>query len=252
MAGGQLIKKFTVIIIMFIIAIAAIVLFFWHVEAEEQTTKVSKTELIESNKVWVNNKMQIPIQDNIFLSTPSANTEATIAPNGDLIVTSTNNEFLKQLASADKRYKGIKTYRLRVAAKKVSEYITNVKYRFPTTTIQEKITNYEITSGERTIITEATPVKVTSVKNEDKIQTTLKTSYSNADAEIATKLFSSKIPREVTIADETKTLITNKDVTIYPKTFVYDFTLQKNTLLIFKEQNEEMITEPIGIEYIIK
>ncbi|EIX7109539.1 hypothetical protein MK044_002778, partial [Listeria innocua] len=47
-------------------------------------------------------------------------------------------------------------------------------------------------------------------------------------------------------------LSTQKNVTIYPKSFVYDFTLQKNTMLIFKDQKEATITEPIGIEYIIK
>lgn len=106
-------------------------------DAEEQAPKVSKTELIESNKVWINNQMQIPIQDNIILSIPATNTNTTIATNGDLILETTNEDILKELASTDNRYKGIKAYRLRIEAKKVSEYITNTKYRYPTTTIQK-------------------------------------------------------------------------------------------------------------------
>lgn len=252
LAGEHVIKKFTVIIIILIIAIAAVVFFFWQVDAEEQPPKITKTELIESNKVWVSNKAQIPLQDNIILSIPSANTEATIATNGDLIITSTNQEILQQLASDDNRYKGIKAYRLRIKAKKVSEYITNTKYRFPTNSLQEKLTNYEILNGERTITTEAAPVKAELATSGNKIQTILKTTYSSDDAQVAAGLFSSAISDEITITDDTKKLIENNHTTIYPKSFVYDFTLQKNTMLIFNAQKEEMITEPIGIEYILK
>ncbi|MBC1886241.1 hypothetical protein VL806_10225 [Listeria seeligeri] len=252
MAGEHVIKKFTVIIVIFIIAIAAVVFFFWQVDAEEQTPKVTKSELIESNKVWVENKAQIPLQDNIILSIPAANTDATIATNGDLIIDSTNTEILQELAASNSRYKGIKAYRLRIEAKKVSEYITNAKYRFPTTTVQEKLTNYEITSGERTVETENTPVKFATTTNPNEIAATLKTTYSSDDAEIAANIFNSKIPDEITITDDTKDLATAKNLTIYPKAFVYDFMLQKNTMLIFKDQEEAMITEPIGIEYIIK
>ncbi|HBL6244474.1 TPA: hypothetical protein LR728_002848, partial [Listeria monocytogenes] len=157
MTSGHQFKRFTMIIIVLIIAIAAAVFFLWQVDAEEQAPKVSKTELIESNKVWINNQMQIPIQDNIILSIPATNTNTTIATNGDLILETTNEDILKELASTDNRYKGIKAYRLRIEAKKVSEYITNTKYRYPTTTIQKKFANYEITSGERSVQTEKTP-----------------------------------------------------------------------------------------------
>ncbi|HEM1558114.1 TPA: hypothetical protein U0Y26_001144, partial [Listeria monocytogenes] len=58
MTSGHQFKRFTMIIIVLIIAIAAAVFFFWQVDAEEQAPKVSKTELIESNKVWINNQMQ--------------------------------------------------------------------------------------------------------------------------------------------------------------------------------------------------
>ncbi|EFR87432.1 conserved hypothetical protein, partial [Listeria marthii FSL S4-120] len=78
------------------------------------------------------------------------------------------------------------------------------------------------------------------------------TSFSSDDAEVAAGIFNSSIPDKVTIIDNTKELTTNKNVTIYPKSFVYDFTLQKNTMLVFKEQEEAVIQEPIGIEYIIK
>lgn len=108
MTSGHQFKRFTMIIIVLIIAIAAAVFFFWQVDAEEQAPKVSKTELIESNKVWINNQMQIPIQDNIILSIPAANTNTTIATNGDLILETTNEDILKELASTDNRYKGIK------------------------------------------------------------------------------------------------------------------------------------------------
>ncbi|EAA0351068.1 hypothetical protein LRO45_002880 [Listeria monocytogenes] len=251
MTSGHLFKKFTVIIIVLIIAIAAAVFFFWQVDAEEQAPKVTKTELIESNKVWINNQMQVPIQDNIILSIPAANTNTTIATNGDLILETTNEDILKELASTDNRYKGIKAYRLRIEAKKVSEYITNTKYRYPTTTIQKKFANYEITSGERSVQTEKTPVKIEDTTNNN-IKVSLKTSYSSDDAEVAAGIFNSQIPEETTITDNTKALTTNKNVTIYPKTFIYDFTLQKNTMLVFKEQEEAVIKEPIGIEYIIK
>lgn len=251
MTSGHQFKRFTMIIIVLIIAIAAAVFFFWQVDAEEQAPKVSKTELIESNKVWINNQMQIPIQDKIILSIPATNTNTTIASNGDLILETTNEEILKELASSDNRYKDIKAYRLRIEAKKVSEYITNTKYRYPTTTIQKKFANYEITSGERSVQTEKTPVQIEETTNND-IKVSLNTSYSNDDAEVAADIFNSQIPEETTITDNTKNLITNKNVTIYPKTFVYDFTLQKNTMLVFKEQEEAVIKEPIGIEYIIK
>ncbi|EAE0012767.1 hypothetical protein FAM05_11790 [Listeria monocytogenes] len=251
MTSGHLFKKFTVIIIFLIIAIAAAVFFFWQVDAEEQAPKVSKTELIASNKVWINNQMQVPIQDNIILSIPATNTNTTIATNGDLILETTNEEILKELASSDNRYRGIKAYRLRIEAKKVSEYITNTKYRYPTTTIQKKFANYEITSGERSVQTEKKPVKIEETTNND-IKVSLKTSYSSDDAEVAAGIFNSQIPEETTLTDNTKELTTNKNVTIYPKTLVYDFTLQKNTMLIFKEQEEAVIKEPIGIEYIIK
>ncbi|ENI8740097.1 hypothetical protein ABZ030_002975, partial [Listeria monocytogenes] len=230
---------------------AAAVFFFWQVDAEEQAPKVTKTELIESNKVWINNQMQVPIQDNIILSIPAANTNTTIATNGDLILETTNEDILKELASTDNRYKGIKAYRLRIEAKKVSEYITNTKYRYPTTTVQKKFANYEITSGERSVQTEKTPVKIEDTTNNN-IKVSLKTSYSSDDAEVAAGIFNSQIPEETTIIDNTKALTTNKNVTIYPKTFIYDFTLQKNTMLVFKEQEEAVIKEPIGIEYIIK
>ncbi|HHQ1720880.1 TPA: hypothetical protein ACSKK9_002501 [Listeria innocua] len=236
---------------MLIIAIAAAIFFFWQVDAEEQAPTVSKTELIESNKVWINNQMQIPLEDNIFLSIPSPNTEATIAKNGDLIIATTNPEILNKLASSNSRYSGMKAYRLRIEAKKVSEYITNTKYRYPSTTVQKKLANYEIKSGERTIETAKKALKVES-SNKSDIKLTLETTYSSKDAEVAAAIFNNKIPDEITINDNTKNLSTQKNVTIYPKSFVYDFTLQKNTMLIFKEQKEATITEPIGIEYIIK
>ncbi|MBF2394558.1 hypothetical protein IA831_13535 [Listeria marthii] len=251
MTSEHLFKKFTMIIIVLIIAIAAAVFFFWQVDAEEQAPKVSKTELIESNKVWINNQMQIPIQDNIILSIPAANTQTTIAANGDLILATTNEEILQELAASNDRYKDIKAYRLRIEAKKVSEYITNTKYRYPTTTIQKKFANYEITSGERSVQTDKTPLKIEETDNNE-IKTTLKTSFSSDDAEVAAGIFNSSIPDKVIITDNTKELTTNKNVTIYPKSFVYDFTLQKNTMLVFKEQEEAVIQEPIGIEYIIK
>ncbi|HHQ1160193.1 TPA: hypothetical protein ACSLAA_003086, partial [Listeria innocua] len=103
-----------------------------------------------SNKVWINDQMQIPLEDNVFLSIPSPSTEATIAKNGDLIIATTNPEILNKLAASNSRYDGMKAYRLRIEAKKVSEYITNTKYRYPTTTVQKKFANYEIKSGERT------------------------------------------------------------------------------------------------------
>ncbi|MCD2254966.1 hypothetical protein [Listeria marthii] len=251
MTSEHLFKKFTMIIIVLIIAIAAAVFFFWQVDAEEQAPKVTKAELIESNKVWINNQMQIPIQDNIILSIPAANTQTTIAANGDLILVTTNEEILKELAASNDRYKDIKAYRLRIEAKKVSEYITNTKYRYPTTTIQKKFANYEITSGERSVQTDKTPLKIEET-DDNEIKTTLKTSFSSDDAEVAAGIFNSSIPDKVTITDNTKELTTNKNVTIYPKSFVYDFTLQKNTMLVFKEQEEAVIQEPIGIEYIIK
>lgn len=108
MTSGHQFKRFTMIIIVLIIAIAAAVFFFWQVDAEEQAPKVSKTELIESNKVWINNQMQIPIQDKIILSIPATNTNTTIASNGDLILETTNEEILKELASSDNRYKILK------------------------------------------------------------------------------------------------------------------------------------------------
>ncbi|HAO6006049.1 TPA: hypothetical protein IQA06_001773, partial [Listeria monocytogenes] len=114
MTSGHQFKRFTMIIIVLIIAIAAAVFFFWQVDAEEQAPKVSKSELIESNKVWINNQMQIPIQDKIILSIPATNTNTTIASNGDLILETTNEEILKELASSDNRYKDIKAYRLRI------------------------------------------------------------------------------------------------------------------------------------------
>ncbi|MBC1547973.1 hypothetical protein HCJ27_12760 [Listeria sp. FSL L7-1435] len=251
MTSEHLFKKFTMIIIVLIIAIAAAVFFFWQVDAEEQAPKVTKAELIESNKVWINNQMQIPIQDNIILSIPAANTQTTIAANGDLILATTNEEILKELAASNDRYKDIKAYRLRIEAKKVSEYITNTKYRYPTTTIQKKLANYEITSGERSVQTDKTPLKIEETDNNE-IKASLKTSFSSDDAEVAAGIFNSSIPDKVTITDNTKELITNKNVTIYPKSFVYDFTLQKNTMLVFKQQEEAVIQEPIGIEYIIK
>lgn len=252
MASESVFKKFTKIIVILIIAIVATVLFFiWQVGAEEPSPEVSKTELIESNKVWVNNQMQIPLQENIILSIPAANTDATIATNGDLIIATSNKEILEQLATSSNRYKGIKAYRLRIEAKKVSEYVTNTKYRFPTSSIQNNLTNYEITGGERTVKTEKNPVKV-KASSGNNIILDLKTTYSSDDAEIATDIFTNNIPEKLTITDNTKQLTTMKNVAIYPKSFVYDFTLQKSTMLIFKERKEEMITEPIGIEYIIK
>ncbi|MBC2331071.1 hypothetical protein [Listeria swaminathanii] len=251
MTSDHLFKKFTMIIIVLIIAIAAAVFVFWQVDAEEQAPKVSKTELIESNKVWINNQMQIPIQDNIILSIPATNTNTNIATNGDLILTTTNEEILKELAASNDRYKNIKAYRLRIEAKKVSEYITNTKYRYPTTTIQKKLANYEITSGERSVQTDKTPIKIEDTTNND-IKVPLKTTYSSDEAEVAAGIFNSTIPDKITITDNTKDLTINKNVTIYPKSFVYDFTLQKNTMLVFKEQEEAVIQEPIGIEYIIK
>ncbi|EDO1161428.1 TPA: hypothetical protein ACSKM7_002851 [Listeria innocua] len=251
MTSGYVLKKFIMVIVILIIAIAAAIFFFWQVDAEEQAPTVSKSELIESNKVWINDQMQIPLEDNVFLSIPSPSTEATIAKNGDLIIATTNPEILNKLAASNSRYDGMKAYRLRIEAKKVSEYITNTKYRYPTTTVQKKLANYEIKSGERTIETGQKAIKAESTKKGD-IKLTLETTYSSKDAEVAAAIFSNKIPDEITINDNTKNLSTQKNVTIYPKSFVYDFTLQKNTMLIFKDQKEATITEPIGIEYIIK
>ncbi|HBM4133830.1 TPA: hypothetical protein LWK64_002061, partial [Listeria innocua] len=54
MTSGYVLKKFIMVIVILIIAIAAAIFFFWQVDAEEQAPTVSKTELIESNKVWIN------------------------------------------------------------------------------------------------------------------------------------------------------------------------------------------------------
>ncbi|HCJ4854141.1 TPA: hypothetical protein NR884_001561, partial [Listeria innocua] len=112
MTSGYVLKKFIMVIVILIIAIAAAIFFFWQVDAEEQAPTVSKSELIESNKVWINDQMQIPLEDNVFLSIPSPSTEATIAKNGDLIIATTNPEILNKLAASNSRYDGMKAYRL--------------------------------------------------------------------------------------------------------------------------------------------
>ncbi len=55
-----------------------------------------------------------------------------------MILETTNEEILKELASSDNRYKDIKAYRLRIEAKKVSEYITNTKISLPNNNDSEK------------------------------------------------------------------------------------------------------------------
>ncbi len=204
MTSGHQFKRFTMIIIVLIIAIAAAVFFFWQVDAEEQAPKVSKTELIESNKVWINNQMQIPIQDKIILSIPATNTNTTIASNGDLILETTNEEILKELASSDNRYKDIKAYRLRIEAKKVSEYITNTKISLPNNNDSEKsLPIMKLQVVNVLYRQKKTPVQIEETTNND-IKVSLNTSYSSDDAEVAADIFNSQIPEETTITDNTK------------------------------------------------
>ncbi len=213
--------------------------------------KVTQAELIESNKSWVETKTPLPLTENIFMNLPAKDSKVTVTSSGNLVLETTNPYYLKQLADENDRFTNIKEYRLVIFADKVSEYINNSKYRYPTGYGHTGMSDYQIESGIREISSgqEALPLKKEGQTVD--LKSSLTTRYANDLAKDTADAFEfDALDQGAAIDDQFETSF--QDVTAYPKEFYYDFTVTKKAFFLWSETGEATITEPVGIEYVMK
>ncbi|WP_239256538.1 hypothetical protein [Listeria ilorinensis] len=244
-------KKIVAILAVLLVLAAVIWIVFWEVQAKEIAPKVTQAELIESNKSWVATKTPLPLTENIFVNLPARDSKISVTNSGDLVFETSNPNYLKQLADENDQFTNIKEYRLLIFADKVSEYFNNSKYRYPTGHAHAGMSDYQIESGIREIDSgkESLPLKQSGqtviVKN------SLATDYSNDMAKDAAKAFEFDIlDQGVTVDDQFETAY--QHVTAYPKEFYYDFNVTKKAFFLLNNMKEATITEPVGIEYVMK
>ncbi|WP_163653697.1 hypothetical protein [Listeria sp. PSOL-1] len=240
-----------VILFVIIFLAVAILIVFWRVQADEVLPEVSKTTLIASNKAWIETKTPIPLSERTTLSFPTDETQVEVAKNGDLIVNTTNKNYLKKLTNENINTSGAKGYRLVIFADKVSDYINNSQYRYPTAKEIAGVTSYQINCGTRKIETGNKEIPLV-IKNEQAtVKATLASQFSNKLAEEASVTLKLGINKKSASIDDTFFTKANQ-VKAYPKNLRYDFNVMKNAMFFFNEKTQADITEPIGIEYVIK
>ncbi|WP_167629569.1 hypothetical protein [Listeria valentina] len=229
----------------------AVTFAFWHVQADEIEKTATSEDLITSNKTWVDAKTEIPLTNDIHFVPQRKGTSVKIVGDGDLQIEVEDAQLLKQMADEDSDFKGMKKYRLRIEADRVADYLNNERYLFPVEHGYKGLSNYRIKAGERRIQSASKAIEMTR-KNEDwAVETTLPVEYSDDLAKDAVDILKMNVSSGKLDMDDSFSA-DYKKIEAHAKSFHYDFTVEKNSLLIFKSEEEVQIDEPIGIEYVMK
>ncbi|MHC5280926.1 hypothetical protein [Listeria kieliensis] len=229
----------------------AVTFAFWHVQAGEIEKTATSEDLITSNKTWVNAKTEIPLTNDIHFVPQKKGTSVKIVGDGDLQIEVDDAQLLKQMADENPDFKGMKKYRLRVEADRVADYLNNERYIFPVEHGYKGLSNYRIKAGERKIKSANKLISLTKKNTNRAVETTLPVEYSDDLAKDAVDILKMNVSSGKLILDDSFSS-GYKKIEARAKTFHYNFTVEKNSLLIFKSEEEVQIDEPIGIEYVMK
>ncbi|MEN2666446.1 hypothetical protein ACRW9N_12585 [Listeria aquatica] len=229
----------------------AVTFAFWHVQADEIEKAGTSEDLITSNKTWVGAKTEIPLTNDIHFVTQKKGTSVKIVGDGDLQIEVVDTQLLKEMADENPDFKGIKKYRLRVEADRVADYLNNERYVFPVEHGYKGLSNYQISAGERKIRSADKAIALTKKNTNWAVETTLPVEYSDDLAEDAVDVLKMNVSSGKLEMDDSFRA-DYKKVEAHAKMFRYNFTVEKNSLLVFKSEEEVQIDEPIGIEYLMK
>ncbi|MBC1435480.1 hypothetical protein HB848_09020 [Listeria rocourtiae] len=227
-------------------------LIFWNVQAEEMTPVVDQAKLMDSNRTWIKTNTSIAIGPNLVLPIKGDDTVTSIASNGDLILDTTNKAVLAKMAKVDTKYQAMDRFRVRIFANKVSTVMNPATFQYTHDKVDGFLTSYSILSGTLDKTAGKSFELTAKVGMPIQVNEKLETIYSSGLAEKVAPVLGIDPKIECQYLEDEFNIVAGETVRAFPRQLAYHFSAEKTSFAFFKGNSDEEITQPVGLEYVIK
>ncbi len=227
-------------------------LIFWNVQAEEVMPEVDQAKLMDSNRTWIKTNTSIAIGPNLVVPIKGDSTVTSIASNGDLILDTTNKAVLTKMAKVDAKYQAMDRFRVRIFANKVSTVMNPATFQYTNDKVDGFLTSYSILNGTLDKTAGKSFGLTAKAGTTMQVNEKLETIYSSGLAEKVAPILGINPKISSQYLEDEFNVTTGETVTAYPRQLEYQFSAEKTSLAFFKGDSDEEITQPVGLEYVIK